>query len=83
VSETSRAVDLNLVHYRELSIVGSEWVGTPPNSRLECYGQAHDLLSSGGLRLERLVTRRCSLDTLVEAFADVQSLDALKIVLTP
>jgi L-iditol 2-dehydrogenase len=77
------SVDLNLVHYRELSIVGSEWVGTPPNSRLECYRQAHDLLSSGELRLERLVTRRCSLDTLVEAFADVQSLDALKIVLTP
>jgi L-iditol 2-dehydrogenase len=76
-------VDLNLVHYRELSIVGSEWVGTPPNSRLECYRQAHDLLASGRLELERLVTRRCSLDTLVDAFADVQSYDALKIVLTP
>jgi L-iditol 2-dehydrogenase len=76
-------VDLNLVHYRELSIVGSEWVGTPPNSRLECYQQAHELLSSGQLQLERLVTRRCSLDTLVEAFADVEGLDALKIVLTP
>jgi 2-desacetyl-2-hydroxyethyl bacteriochlorophyllide A dehydrogenase len=76
-------VDLNIVHYRELEIVGSEWVGTPPNARLECYRQALDLLSSGELRLERLVTRRCSLDTLVEAFADVQSLDALKIVLTP
>ena len=76
-------VDLNVVHYRELAIVGSEWVGTPPNSRLECYREAHALLSSGRLRLERLVTRRCTLDTLVEAFADVQSLDALKIVLTP
>jgi L-iditol 2-dehydrogenase len=76
-------VDLNLVHYRELAIVGSEWVGTPPNSRLECYRQAHDLLSSGPLELERLVTRHCSLDTLVEAFADVHSHDALKIVLTP
>jgi L-iditol 2-dehydrogenase len=76
-------VDLNLVHYRELAVVGSEWVGTPPNSRLECYREAYDLLASGALELERLVTRRCTLDTLVEAFADVQSLDALKIVLTP
>jgi L-iditol 2-dehydrogenase len=76
-------VDLNVVHYRELAIVGSEWVGTPPNSRLECYREAYDLLSSGRLELERLVTRRCTLDTLVEAFTDVQSLDALKIVLTP
>ena len=29
------------------------------------------------------MTRRCSLDTLVEAFADVENQDALKIVLTP
>ena len=76
-------VDLNLVHYRELSIVGSEWVGTPPNPRLECYGHAHDLLSPAELRLERLVTRRCTLDTLVDAFTDVESHDAIKIVLTP
>jgi L-iditol 2-dehydrogenase len=76
-------VDLNVIHYRELAVVGSEWVGAPPNSRLECYREALDLLSSGRLRLERLVTRRCTLDTLVEAFADVHSLDALKIVLTP
>ena len=76
-------VDLNVLHYRELAIVGSEWVGTPPNSRLECYREALDLLSSGRLELEGLVTRHCTLDTLDEAFADVQRLDALKIVLTP
>lgn len=76
-------VDLDAVHYRELSIVGSEWVGTPPNSRLECYAEAHDLLASGRLPLERLVTRRCTLDTLVDAFTDVESLGALKVVLVP
>lgn len=77
------SIDLNVVHYRELTIVGSEWVGTPPNSRLECYREALDQLSSGRLELERLVTRRCTLDTLTEAFTDVQNLEALKIVLVP
>jgi L-iditol 2-dehydrogenase len=75
-------IDLNLVHYRELAVVGSEWVGTPPHARLECYQEAHELLR-GGLQLERLVTRSCTLDTLVEAFADVERLNALKIVLRP
>jgi L-iditol 2-dehydrogenase len=75
-------VDLNLVHYKELAIVGSEWVGTPPNSRLDCYEEAHALLASGRLRLERLVTRRCTLDTLEDAFTAVERHDALKIMLT-
>ena len=74
-------VDLNLVHYQELSIVGSEWVGTPPNQRLECYEDAHGLLRDGRLGLEQLVTRRCTLDTLVDAFTDVQHHQAMKIVL--
>jgi L-iditol 2-dehydrogenase len=75
-------VDLNAVHYQELSIVGSEWVGTPPNQRLECYDDAHGLLADG-LDLERLVTRRCTLDTLVEAFTDVEHHEAMKILLIP
>jgi L-iditol 2-dehydrogenase len=76
-------VDLNRVHYQELSVVGSEWVGTPPNERLECYENAHALLREGHLELERLVTRRCTLDELLDAFADVDNHQALKIVLTP
>jgi L-iditol 2-dehydrogenase len=82
-NDSERAIDLNLLHYRELSIVGSEWVGTPPNARLDCYEQAHALLRDGGLELERLVTRHCTLETLVEAFTDVDRHQAMKIVLTP
>lgn len=78
-----RPVDLNLVHYQELSIIGSEWVGTPPNQRLECYEDARTLLRDGGLDLERLVTSHCTLDTLVNAFTDVERHQAMKIVLTP
>ena len=81
--QASWPVDLNLVHYQELSIVGSEWVGTPPNQRLECYEEAHALLRDGGLDLERLVTGHCTLDTLVDAFTDVERHQAMKIVLTP
>jgi len=71
------------VHYQELSIIGSEWVGTPPNQRLECYEDAHTLLRDGGLDLERLVTSHCTLDTLVNAFTDVERHQAMKIVLNP
>jgi L-iditol 2-dehydrogenase len=76
-------VDLNLVHYRELSIVGSEWVGTPPNQRLDCYEDAHRLLRDDGLALEELVTGHCTLETLVDAFTAVERHQAMKIVLVP
>jgi L-iditol 2-dehydrogenase len=79
----SAVVDLNLVHYRELTIVGSEWVGAPPNSRLDCYERAHDLLASGRLKLERLVDHRCTLDALAQAFAEIHEHGALKIVVNP
>ena len=33
-------LDLNRIHYRELAVVGSEWIGTPPNVRPERYAEA-------------------------------------------
>ena len=33
-------VDVNALHYREIALVGSEWIGAPPNQRRERYGEA-------------------------------------------
>ena len=33
-------LDLDVIHYREVSLVGSEWIGTPPNQRRERYADA-------------------------------------------
>jgi threonine dehydrogenase-like Zn-dependent dehydrogenase len=76
-------LDLNRIHYREVAVVGSEWIGTPPNVRLERYAEAAALLASGRVPVERLVTARCGLDGLGEAFAAVQERRGLKTVLLP
>jgi L-iditol 2-dehydrogenase len=76
-------LDLNRLHYDEISVVGSEWIGAPPNQRRVHYGVALDALVSGRARLERLVTSRCGLDGLEGAFADVQALRGLKTMLVP
>lgn len=76
-------VDLNAIHYRELALVGSEWIGTPPNQRYERYREALELLVSGRAPLERLVTARCGFDGLAGAFADQQARRGLKAVLVP
>lgn len=76
-------LDLDRLHYEEIAVVGSEWIGAPPNQRREQYTAALDALVSGRAPLERLVTGSCRLDGLLEAFADVQALRSLKTMLLP
>jgi L-iditol 2-dehydrogenase len=76
-------LDLNRLHYDEIAVVGSEWIGAPPNQRRGHYGAALDALASRRAPLERLVTGRCGLDGLEAAFADVQALHGLKTMLVP
>jgi L-iditol 2-dehydrogenase len=76
-------VDLNALHYREISLVGSEWVGVPPHQRFERYEQARELLDGGGLALEELVSDRVRLDDVDEALRAVRDQRILKAVLYP
>jgi L-iditol 2-dehydrogenase len=76
-------LDLNALHYREISVVGSEWVGAPPNQRRELYTDAGDLLASGRLQLEDLVTDRCGFDDLEDVFIARGSFARLKHVFYP
>jgi L-iditol 2-dehydrogenase len=76
-------VDLDRLHYDEIALLGSEWIGAPPNQRREHYAAALDALVTGRAPLERLVTGRCGLEGLVGAFADVQALRGLKTLLVP
>jgi L-iditol 2-dehydrogenase len=76
-------VDLNALHYRELVLVGSEWIGAPPNQRRERYDEALALLVAGEAPLERLVTARCGFAGLVAAFEDQQARRGVKTILVP
>ena len=80
----SRAeLDLNRLHYEEIAVVGSEWIGAPPNQRRSHYTTALEALVSGRAPLERLVTGRCGFDGLEAAFADLQALRGIKTMLVP
>jgi L-iditol 2-dehydrogenase len=76
-------VDLNRLHYHEISLTGSEWIGVPPALQRERYADAHRLLADGTLTLESLVTAHCDLDGILDAFADMAALRTLKTVLVP
>lgn len=76
-------IDLNRLHYQEISLIGSEWVGVPPHQRLERYEQARELLEVGELRLEELVSDQVGLDGVDEALRAVRAQRSLKTILYP
>ena len=81
--EGHASIDLNRLHYEEISLVGSEWVGVPPHQRLDRYGEARELLALGDLRLEELVSDEVGLDGVEEALRAVHDQRSLKTIVYP
>lgn len=77
------SIDLNDLHYREVALIGSEWIGTPPNQRRDRYDQALDRLLDRNLLFERLVTSRCGFADLEQAIVRRQSFDGIKTMFSP
>jgi L-iditol 2-dehydrogenase len=77
------SLDLNAIHYREIELVGSEWIGAPPNQRRERYDQAAELLISGEIPVERLVTGSCGFAELETVLAVRAGAGAIKTIFHP
>ncbi len=76
-------LDLNVIHYREISLIGSEWVGTPPNQRRDRYDQACEMLIAGDIPFERLVTGQCGFDDLEDSLVRRSSFTGIKTIFLP
>lgn len=70
-------VDANLVHYRELSIVGVN--GSSP----EHNKQALNLIASGAVPVADLITHRLPLDRVLDAIGIVGRGEAIKVAIEP
>jgi L-iditol 2-dehydrogenase len=70
-------VDANLVHYRELTIVGVNG-STPAHNK-----QALELIASGAVPVADLITHRLPLDQVLEGIEIVARGDAIKVTIEP
>jgi L-iditol 2-dehydrogenase len=71
------ACDSNLVHYRELTIVGANGSSPDHNRR------ALDLIASGAVPVSDLITHRMGLDDVLTAIETVIAGDAIKVTIAP
>jgi L-iditol 2-dehydrogenase len=69
--------DSNLVHYRELTIVGANG-SSPAHNK-----QALDLVATGAVPVADLITHRLPLDRAIEAFGIVERGEAIKVTIEP
>ena len=70
-------VDSNLVHYRELTLVGAN--GSSPAHNAE----ALRLIASGEVRVDDLITHRLPLSSTLDAFDIVARGEAIKVTIEP
>ncbi|MFC5291364.1 zinc-dependent dehydrogenase, partial [Actinokineospora guangxiensis] len=71
------ACDSNLVHYRELTIVGANGSSPDHNKR------ALELIATGAVPVDDLITHRLPLDGVLEAIDTVASGVAIKVTIEP
>lgn len=71
------SLDANLVHYRELTLVGAN--GSSPAHNAE----ALRLIASGEVPVADLITHRLPLDGAIDAFALVATGEAIKVTIEP
>ena len=71
------ACDSNLVHYRELTIVGANGSSPEHNKR------ALELIATGAVPVEDLITHRLPLDGVLEAIDTVAGGTAIKVTIEP
>ncbi|WP_455356463.1 zinc-dependent dehydrogenase [Streptomyces sp. SYSU K217416] len=70
-------LDSNLVHYRELTLVGANGSSPAHNKR------ALELIASGAVPVADLITHRMPLDQIQEAISTVAAGDAIKVTIEP
>jgi L-iditol 2-dehydrogenase len=71
------ALDSNLVHYRELTIVGANGSSPAHNKR------ALELIASGAVPVDDLITHRMPLDGVLDAIHTVSTGEAIKVTIEP
>lgn len=76
-------LDPNVIHYNEIILTGSSWVGVPPYFNIKLYNEALELIASKKVPVGELITHRFPLDQIRRAFEIIDKKEGLKAIIIP
>jgi L-iditol 2-dehydrogenase len=75
---------INELHYREISVIGTHWVGASAGTySLNCYPAAIRLLHKKLINVRPMTSHVFELRDITKAFAVARSLSSLKVIIKP
>jgi len=77
------SLDPNRIHYKEILLTGSHWVGVSGYSDPSLYELAVDLIARKKVNVEALITHRLPLTRIHEGFQLMQERKSLKVLVYP
>ncbi len=75
-------LDPNIIHYREIELTGSNWIGTL-DINIQLYQEALDLIASKKVPVAEFVTHRFTLDEIHKGFQVQENKEGLKVMIMP
>ena len=75
-------IDPNIIHYKEIELTGSSWVGTI-DINIQLYQEALDWIASKKIPVAKFVTHRFTLDEIHKAFQVQENKEGLKVMIIP
>ena len=79
---TTATIDPNLIHYKEVIVTGSYWVGAPPYGDRKFYHKSMQAIADKSVPVAKLITHRFPLEDIVKALETMESLEGLKVIVT-
>jgi L-iditol 2-dehydrogenase len=80
---TSITIDPNWIHYNEISVIGSEWIGVNNYVNSKIYHIALEIIRSKKIPIKKLISATYPLNLIHKAINAAAKLDTLKIIIEP
>jgi len=74
-------IDPNWIHYNEISVIGSEWIGVGGKEEKDLYRIATEWISDGKVPVNRLISHRFPMSEIHEAYKAIMAGETLKVIL--
>lgn len=79
---STATIDPNLIHYKEIRLTGSYWVGAPPDyGDRKYYVKAMQLIADKTVPVAELITHRFPLEDISKGFEVMESLEGFKVMI--